>query len=388
MAAHTLGRFGTKAQAAIPALSNLLQDENPDIRFVAAQALGEIGTEAVVPALTKALQDKDENVRVSAAVAFQQIGSVAQQAKPVLIAALWDGNWYVRSKTAATLSKLGLEQSDIIDLLEPWRGDLKPAEGAFLSLMIAIDSHVRKKVQDVPFFFIKALQNKDPKVRESAVIALGEVGLTTPGSAQFLDTSKVLLKSFDDQDLKVRGKAINALKLVLYGFSNKRFEAATQLSPYRQGIDRVKSKLLEIVVDQSSAARQSAMESLWYILKLNDDSRQITDALVVGLKDQDPNVRLSAADSLGLWLWHVKDQSDYSMPNSSRGETLRRVFSALTESLYDLDEEVRREAITALRSTESGTKVVLSTLAQIIDESDKNVELRQSAIAMCWTTSF
>lgn len=67
IAAHTLGLFEKQAQSVIPELSSLMQDENADVRFAVAQALGDIGTEAVVPVLAKALQDKDENVRVGAA---------------------------------------------------------------------------------------------------------------------------------------------------------------------------------------------------------------------------------------------------------------------------------------------------------------------------------
>ncbi len=384
-AAHTLGLFGIKAQPAIPALNNLIQDENADVRFVAAQALGEIGVEAVVPALTKALQDKDENVRVSAAAAFQKIGSAAKQAKPVLIDALWDGNWYVRSRAAATISKLGLEESDIPNLLKPWRDRFRPY-GALISLMIAIDPHVRERVQDVPAFFIKALQNKDPKVRESAAIALGDIGSTTPGSTQFLDTSNALLKALDDPDIKVRESAVQALGLVLSGFSTGQFESALQLSSYKQGLARVRYKLLGVLLDQSSVIRQSAVESLWVILKLNDDSPQVIAALVTALKDQHPNVRLSAATSLGQWLLHLNDTkiSGTSALNSSHEEALKKISSALIDSLYGLDEDVRQEAILALQATESGEKVVLSTLARIIDKHDEKLELRQSAIAMCW----
>ena len=60
IAAHTLGLFRKQAQSVVPELSSLMQDENADVRFAVAQALGDIGTEAVVPVLAKALQDKDE----------------------------------------------------------------------------------------------------------------------------------------------------------------------------------------------------------------------------------------------------------------------------------------------------------------------------------------
>jgi hypothetical protein len=112
IAAYSLGLFGTQAQSAIPALSDLVQDENSDVRFAVAQTLGEIGTEDVIPALTKALQDGDENVRVSATAAFQKVGSAANQAKPELLAALWDGNWFVKSRAATGSIPLSYKQSN------------------------------------------------------------------------------------------------------------------------------------------------------------------------------------------------------------------------------------------------------------------------------------
>ena len=223
IAAHTLGLFGTKAKSAIPALSSLIQDGNADIRFAAAQALGEIGTEAVVPALTKALQDKDENVRVSAVTALQQIGSLAQQAKPFLIKALWDGNWYVRSRAASTVSKLGLNEKDIPTLLQAWRDGSHPYSGDFLSLIVVTDSNARNHVwngsfpaQEVSIFFIKALQNQDPRVRESAAIALGKISHSIPPEAVLIQNAKALIKVAQDKDLKVRQRVIKALEEISF----------------------------------------------------------------------------------------------------------------------------------------------------------------------------
>ena len=76
----------------MPALIQVLQDQDEKVRFAAAYALGEIGEGAVnaVPALIQALQD--EHVRGNAAMALGQIGTseALKAAVPVLIKVLQD----------------------------------------------------------------------------------------------------------------------------------------------------------------------------------------------------------------------------------------------------------------------------------------------------------
>jgi len=64
-----------EAQAAVPALSELLRSENVIDRRFAALALGQVGPAAkeAVPLLVKALGDADGGVRKFAAEAIQQI---------------------------------------------------------------------------------------------------------------------------------------------------------------------------------------------------------------------------------------------------------------------------------------------------------------------------
>jgi HEAT repeat protein len=71
-----LGRIGPEAATAIPALLELLQDEQVPVRAAAATALGQMGPSAreAVSALTAALHDKEPQVRRHAAQALGEIG--------------------------------------------------------------------------------------------------------------------------------------------------------------------------------------------------------------------------------------------------------------------------------------------------------------------------
>ena len=91
-AAQLLGRMGSQAAPAVPALVIALTDENEHVRHFAAAALGHIGPDAApaIPALTAALSDEQEPVRAHAAFALGKVGPDAAAAVPALVESLSD----------------------------------------------------------------------------------------------------------------------------------------------------------------------------------------------------------------------------------------------------------------------------------------------------------
>ncbi|MBT4865246.1 MAG: HEAT repeat domain-containing protein [Planctomycetaceae bacterium] len=83
-AAWTLACFGEAADAAVPALIEVLNDD--EVSSTAAHALGNIGSKArsAVPALIRALSHLKPSVRETAAVALGKIGPEAKAAVPRL----------------------------------------------------------------------------------------------------------------------------------------------------------------------------------------------------------------------------------------------------------------------------------------------------------------
>ena len=59
----------------MPALIQVLRDQNPEVRQYAAGALGHIAAVDAVPALMQALKDQNPKVRNNAAWALEQIGT-------------------------------------------------------------------------------------------------------------------------------------------------------------------------------------------------------------------------------------------------------------------------------------------------------------------------
>ena len=95
VALTTLWGMGEKAKAAVPTLAGALEDSDPEIRLGAAMALANMGpaAEGAVPALIKSLGDGDNRVRQVAVKALGNIGPGAREAVPVISRAVKRGAW-------------------------------------------------------------------------------------------------------------------------------------------------------------------------------------------------------------------------------------------------------------------------------------------------------
>ena len=100
-------------EPAVPALVELLQDSNPEIRRRAAGALLGMGPKAkgAVPALVEALENSDSELRQKAALILGQIGPAAKEAVPDLTEALEDPEPRVRVAAATSLGWLGAKEA-------------------------------------------------------------------------------------------------------------------------------------------------------------------------------------------------------------------------------------------------------------------------------------
>src|SRR5260370_38008711 len=85
-----------------------LKDRDPEVRYAAAAALGNIGAKAgaAVPDLTEALKDPNDMVRARVVTTLWSLGSAAKDTVPDLIAALQDKNAEVRLNAAGALGSL------------------------------------------------------------------------------------------------------------------------------------------------------------------------------------------------------------------------------------------------------------------------------------------
>lgn len=114
-AAESLVRLGGEA---VPALIEALKDDTPD--RVAAGILRQTGEAAhhAVPGLIEQFTTGcDLTTRCQAAYALSVLGSAANDAAPVLIAAVEDGDITVRCSAARALGHIGAEDREVISAL-------------------------------------------------------------------------------------------------------------------------------------------------------------------------------------------------------------------------------------------------------------------------------
>lgn len=112
-AAWSLGLIGPAANTALPALEPLFNDENREVRFAAISALGGIGpaAKAEMPLLATSLRDQDGLVRCAAAAAVWGIDkdSQAKMAMATLVELLEDKEQKVRHSAAQAIGRRGPE---------------------------------------------------------------------------------------------------------------------------------------------------------------------------------------------------------------------------------------------------------------------------------------
>ncbi len=112
-AAEALGDIGRPAQAAVPELVGVLEDESEGVRSRAAEALGTVSQHesTAISALGAALRDEDERVRREVILALARIGPHAADAVDVLGELFSDENRYVRGDAVHALYRIGTPEA-------------------------------------------------------------------------------------------------------------------------------------------------------------------------------------------------------------------------------------------------------------------------------------
>lgn len=163
----------TDPRATITRLVRLLDDQDPQVRLVAAQALGKIANPETVAALLPRLQDPDPAVRAMSAWALGQFGEDLPE-DAILTLARWldDPSPVVKRAVAEALGRArptpALAQV-LIDRLG--HGDRETRRAAAQAL-IWLDTPLATQA------LIQALGDPDTLMRQLAVAALGELAET------------------------------------------------------------------------------------------------------------------------------------------------------------------------------------------------------------------
>ena len=346
-AADALGKIGSPKAASV--LVAALEHEDPYVRRSAADALGEMGYPKAVEPLAAVLEHEDYYVRRSAADALGKIGS--PKAISALGAALNHAASYVRRSAADALKEVSSQEA-----LSPLLAAVKN-EDAYVCRK-AVDALGELMAEAAVLPLAAALNYEDAYMRRSATNALGKIGSQKAVSA--------LVAGLEHEDLYVRSSAANALGqigdpvavLPLMAAlkddnSDVRSRAANALGKIgdRSAVD----PLVAVLSDRNADVRWIAANALGEI-----GGSVAVIALIKSLEDKDPYVRSRAANGLGK----IGDNAaveplvsalrdEVSNVRWSAANALGKIGSdaagkALVETLQDDDADVRSRAAHAL----------------------------------------
>ena len=205
-AADALGNLGKSSDDVVSALLKAMGDKDSSVRYYAASALGRIGksSDDVVSALLKAMGDDDSSVRSGAASALGEVGKSSDDVVSALVKAMGDESSDVRSRAAPALGNLGKSSDDVVSALIKAMGD----DNSYVRSRAAYAlGNLGKSSDDVVSALIKAMgDDKEWNVRYNAASALGNLGKPSD------DVVSALIKATgDDKEWNVRSRAADAL---------------------------------------------------------------------------------------------------------------------------------------------------------------------------------
>ena len=364
---ETARRLGEDGAKGVPALIELLNDKDGEVRELAAGSLGQIGPEAkaAVPALIELLKDKGDRsgTRDSASMALGRIGPDAKEAIPALTELLRESHESVRRPAANALAGIGRPAIPVLIELLKDRDAKVRAEAAG-----ALDQSGAAATAAIPAL-AELLRDKDEEVRRNAIWALASIGEPA------IPALAGLLK---DKDGEVRSGAAFVLSRI-YGVSVR-----ARTGPQAKAAIIALTDLLK---DESAGARGNAADALGCI---GSEASPAVPLLIELLKDKDSRVRDKAALALGTI--RPKEKAAASALGELLRDPDRQVFRSaalalerlgqtaipvLTELLKDKDAELRVGAAFVLGKIGAKAKTAIPALTELL--KDEDVEVRQTA---------
>ncbi|BAZ16020.1 HEAT domain protein repeat-containing protein [Calothrix sp. NIES-4071] len=194
-----LGNFGREAETVVPALIEVLKNEDVTLRINAIESLCKIRDDKAIEPLINALQDASAQVRATAAFALGCFRFQAITAVEPLIMSLEDSDEWVRTKAVEALSYIRHPKATVH--LATALHDNYPGVRAKAALALP---NIAEASFAVPLL-IAALTDTDARVRAAVADGLGMFG------SDALDSAPHLLNALHSEDLYVQINAAKAL---------------------------------------------------------------------------------------------------------------------------------------------------------------------------------
>lgn len=368
-ALSTLASIGAGAKGALPALARLLKEGRPEVRDLAAHALGRIGTRdpalipvliddvrarghypshngmealrrygpEVVPHWLKALKDQDPDFR---AVAISHLahwpGADGDDVQAALTQALRDESPHVRLAAGAALLSRDRESAEMLATVMPLiKAGLKDtaagvrARAVQILQQIAIRREGGAPPAEVADLLLAAAKDKDRSVRAQALQVFTRIHL--PPKEAF----PVLLAALKDKDPNVRRTAM----MGMHHFGPLTKEAVQALRDTLPGADE-----------------HVQAEIVYALAKAGMDDKTLVPILVQLLKTSPHSyVRATAVNLI-----------------AGRGAAAREAMPLIEDALQDEDMNLRQAAAYAMTQLDPASKRLPSALADTLGQVYRN----------------
>lgn len=307
----------TRASSA-PEVKLCLEDPDPEVRSLAADALARVGATSAVAAIFRLLSDPNPRVVQTATGAIQALGTAETKALALAAAAAPDPA--VKRSALRILAYFGYGEA-LPHFLESIRSpDVRLREVALAGLPFLDDARAHEAL-------LAAARDASVETRRAATRAIGH----TPSSNPRLVAA--LLAGLEDADAWVRYYAAQALG--------------------RLGAEAASRRLTELLRDPAGQVRVAAVEALSHFR--NDLAME---ALRAAAASDEPDLRRAALIGLGI---------------TGRPDAL----PALLDALRSPDASTRLVAVSALSGAAGGSEIV-PALARAARDPDEAV--RSAAI--------
>ena len=392
--AKALGWFGEKAAPAIPGLVELLNDENENVRFHAAETLGKIGPPAI-PALRKCLQGTNRQLQLSALSAVQAMGIKARPVAEILISIASDAPApELQIQALRSLRRIQLEPEFYAPVLWPLAFHVSaeirreaaecvlalPAElivPRLAKMLNNADASVQRWAADIlgrigpaaavavavaaPELIQRIEQNNSPQTAETFKTALASMG-TTASDALFQHIGKIgsgRIRS-DHWAVQILAKAgIPGLAKFADALQheNDAVRLAALYGIQELGVDGRASlpKVERLLHDSNNRVRAAGLQCLVTISRKPDRYQNEVHRF---LEDDSAEVRQAAAISVPAL--------------SSVGEP---IISALEKLLRDRSDKVRLASLRTFKSLEGRASAHAESIATLLGEQNEDIQV-------------
>ncbi len=322
-AANGLRELGPQARDAAPALATMLSDTDERASRAAVEALVRIGS-AGVPFLVEALDDRRKPVRLQAINGLGQLGERANVAVAALVNVVEDDEEELQKRALQVLSHMEGDPAITVPAARKALDDPKLrltamrllgniASGAATAPLFGTGgSTAAVAVPDL----VPLVNHPDPDVQREAIRTLGQIG---PRAS---DAAPDLIRAFHRGDTGVRSAALHALArmklksaeaagVIVSALDDPedriRADAASALNQLRADVDAAIPALTRGLHDPHERTRQSAV---WALGSMGAKASAAGPALIDVLRNDHQRVRAAAASALG----RLGEQADFAIP--------------------------------------------------------------------------